>query len=154
MYARIATCTKTLPRGLWITGGLVAIAASLSACGGSGSTMTSASTSGVVHTPPGGVGTYNRPDMGKGGTTALTLDANGQYTQSFTGNPDAIQGNWQFAGGKVTFTETGGNSAACVGQPGTYAWDYGAGKLTLRPTSDPCQQRLSDFSLGPFMKRS
>jgi hypothetical protein len=103
--------------------------------------------------PPGGVGTYERPAVGKRGTTALALDANGHYTQSFADNPDAIQGNWHFAGGKVTFTETGGNSAACVGTPGTYAWGYKTGRLTLRPTSDPCQQRSSDFSLGPFTKR-
>jgi hypothetical protein len=88
----------------------------------------------------------------KEGTTALTLDSSGHYTQSFHGNPDAIQGTWKFAGGKITFTETGGNSAACVGESGTYAWGYRAGKLTLRPTSDPCQQRSSDFSLGPFTK--
>jgi hypothetical protein len=150
----IAAVRTVLLRGFWITGGLVAVAASLNACGGSGSTTTSASTSGVVQTPPGGVGTYERPAVGERGTTALTLDAKGHYTQSFTGNPDAIRGTWSFAGGKITFTETGGNSAACVGRPGTYAWDYGAGKLTVRPTSDPCPQRLDDFSLGPFTKRS
>jgi hypothetical protein len=149
-----AVRAKVLLQGFCITGGLVAIAVSLSACGGSGSTTTSASTSGVVHTPPGGVGTYERPAVGKKGTTVLTLDANGHYTQSFTGNPDAIQGTWNFARGTITFTETGGNSAACVGTPGAYAWDYRAGKLTLRPSSDPCRQRSDDFSLGPFTKRT
>lgn len=149
--ATAAVPTKARLRRLWIADGLVVIAVSLSACGGSGSS-TSISTTGVVHRPPGGVGTYRRPAVGKRGTTALTLDASGHYTQSFAGNPDAVQGTWHFGRGKITFTETGGNSAACVGEPGTYAWNYGAGELTLTPTGDSCQQRSSDFSLGPFTR--
>jgi hypothetical protein len=144
---------KVLLRGFCVTAGLLAIALSLTACGGSGSATTSATTPGVVHKPPGGFGTYERPAANKG-TTALTLDASGHYTQSFTGNPDAIQGTWSFVGGKVTFIETGGNSAACVGNPGTYSWGYAAGRLTLSPTGDSCRPRLNDFALGPFTKHT
>jgi len=99
--------------------------------------------------PPGGLGTYIRAASGDL-STALTLNADGRYTQTAAGG--TIDGRWSFRNGKITFTETGGGD--CTGQRGTYRWSFASKRLTLTVASDPCQPRTNDFPAAPWRRRS
>jgi hypothetical protein len=136
----------------------VVIAAAVAGCGGSSSSSSTKRTSSTVSggakaLPPGQLGTYVRAG-GRGGTTStLILTANGRYTQALAGG-QVINGVWSFRNGKITFKETGGGGAACIGRRGTYSWSYAAGKLTLSAISEPCSFRGQDLSTGSFKQRS
>jgi hypothetical protein len=123
----------------------VLIAAAVAGCGGSSSSsstkQTSSPVSGGPHAlPPGQLGTYVRPGGPAGATFMLILTANGRYMQTLAGG-QVINGVWSFRDGKVTFKETGGGGAACIGRQGTYSWSYAARKLTLSALSEPCSFR-------------
>lgn len=135
-----------------------ATSVAVAACGGSSSSSsgkqaTSTISAGSHALPAGQLGTYVRSGGSSGDTSALKLTADGRYTQTLAGGP-VINGTWSFGEGKITFTETGGSGATCIGRPGSYRWSYVARKLTLRAISEPCQPRGGDFSLGPFTQRS
>lgn len=114
-----------------------------------GSTTSRPAGSTAFHTlPTGERGAYTRPasdDL----STALTLHADGRYTQTAPGI--TIDGVWSFRKGRITFTETGGGD--CTGQRGTYRWSYAHKRLTLTEVSDPCPPRSEDFPAAPWRQR-
>ena len=138
----------------------VVLSAALTACGGgsSGSSTKQSTTSTVSagsHViPPGELGTYARPNTPEGTSRALTLSADGRYAQTIVGSaPNGIHGVWSLRNGRITFTETGGSDAACLGQQGTYSWSYANKTLSLTVVSDPCQPRRSDFPIAAFRQQ-
>jgi hypothetical protein len=146
----------------------VAISAAVAGCGGgSSSSSTKQSTTSTVGASshallPGELGTYVR-SIPAGGvveyeSSVFTLNADGRYTETIAGfRPNGIRGVWSFRDGRITFTETGGSDASCVGQRGTYSWSYVNKTLTLSLVSDPCQLRGlgSDRAiLPPWRQRS
>jgi hypothetical protein len=146
-------------RWLFVAVATVVATASLGACGSSGSgessgaaTSKQPTTLPPAHQPPGGFGQYIRGGVPRGASKVITVSANGRYGQTLQQEP-SIHGKWGFAGGRITFVETGGAGAACVGKAGTYAWAYKSHVLRLSPVNDPCGPRKSDFALGPFTKR-
>jgi hypothetical protein len=128
--------------------------------GGSSSSSTKQSTPSTVGAsshalPPGEVGTYLRPSKGAATSTALTLNADGRYTQTISGGPpNGIHGAWSFHNGRITYTETGGSNAACTGVRGTYSWSYANKTLTLRVVSDSRGPRSQDFPGARWRQRS
>jgi hypothetical protein len=148
-----------LVRGqLFVAAATVVATTLLGGCGSSGkSSGTTASNQPALppaHQPPGGFGQYLRKGVPQGASQAITISANGRYGQVLGGqSAPSIRGKWGFSNGRITLVETGGQDAACVGMPGTYAWVYGSHVLRLSPVKDPCGPRKADFALGPFTKR-
>jgi DNA-binding SARP family transcriptional activator/ABC-type branched-subunit amino acid transport system substrate-binding protein len=104
--------------------------------------------------PPAELATYARPTGTPGLTVALTLNADGSYTQTlWNGPPNGIRGVWGFHHGTIAFTETGGSQSACTGQRGTYRWLYANKTLTLTLVNDPCTFRTQDFPTAPWAQR-
>ncbi len=163
-------CRKSLPP-LGSTFVAVVMAAVLAGCGSSAASNTSAPRASAKSStptptaagpvcatptatltgaaPPGGVGTYIRPrPPGDGSTSVLLLCADGTYLVDVgTG----VMGQWKYADGKITLTETGGG--ACTGIAGTYTWTYDGSNLTLGLVSDRCQIRSTDTVAASYTKR-
>jgi hypothetical protein len=102
--------------------------------------------------PPGGVGSYVRTGVAEGDSTALELTGDGRYSQDFANQPSGIVGVWRYRDGRMTFVETGGKGAACIGKSGSYSWHFSRGHLTLRAVGDPCEPRRGDFTSAPFRR--
>jgi hypothetical protein len=101
--------------------------------------------------PPGGLGVYKRPAPSNipGGTSTLTLYADGHYTLDASAG---VTGRWAYADGRTTFTET--SDTACKGILGTYAWSWDGTHLSLTVVSDSCPIREQDFPAGPYTKEA
>jgi hypothetical protein len=131
----------------------VLILTPVAGCTSSSRSATESTTSTAATTahplPPGELGKYVRPandDL----STALTLTADGRYTQKIPSGE--IHGVWSFNNGRITFTELGGGD--CTGQRGIYRWSYANKRLTLTIVSDPCVPRTEDFPSPPWRQRS
>jgi hypothetical protein len=141
----------------------VAAVAAAGGCGGSSSNGTSSPSSASTEAknikpsrptqlPTGGLGSYIRTGVSAGDSTVLDLAGDGRYSQSFANQPSGIRGLWHYRDGKITFVETSGKGAACIGKSGTYSWHFSHGQLTLRALGDPCEPRRGDFTSAPFRR--
>lgn len=150
-------------RHSWAAALAVSLAVAVAGCGGSSSRVstkpskTSPGTPGPQTLPPSELGTYvrHRTSSQFGFSVALTLSPDGHYEQTLAGfSAPTIHGVWSSHDGTITFTETGGKQAECVGQGGTYRWSYANEALTLKAVKESCPARYQDFQLEPFTKRS
>jgi hypothetical protein len=142
--------------GVSVAAVITAVAGAGVGCGSSGSGgSTKAKSIKPTHPtqlPPGGLGSYVRAGVPKGDSTALNLTRDGRYSQSFAGQPFAIRGVWRYRSGKMTFAETSGKGAACIGKFGSYSWRFRRGQLRLRSLGDPCKPRSGDFEFAPWRR--
>jgi hypothetical protein len=104
--------------------------------------LTSACGSAAAPTPGGPfpVGAYtakSNPDI------KLLFTQGGSYTFGINGE---VKGTYVISGNQITFTETVGGTAQCVGIPGTYTWSFDGSTLTFQLVQDDCAPRKNDWT--------